>query len=86
MAATPDAPPEQCFNMVKLSNFYLGNVVHGFLWDPLELKLFDFCFMQENIINLWIKVGFMPHHTGNVALDPKVHHELVKTVTIPSSG
>jgi hypothetical protein len=73
--AGPDAPPEKSLTKVKLSNLDLGNVINGFPGDPLELCPFDFCFMQENIIKKWIKVGVMPH-TGNAALDPKVRHEL----------
>ncbi len=60
---------------VKLSNLDLGHVINGFPGDPVELQPFDFCFTQEKIIKTWIKVGFMPL-TGNVALDPKVGHEL----------
>jgi hypothetical protein len=60
-----------------LSNLDLGNVINGFPGDPLVLCPFDFCFTQEKIIKTWIKVGFMPH-TGNAALDQKVHHKLVE--------
>ena len=75
VAVPVEAPPAQSITKVKLCNPYLGHVINGFPGDPAELRPFDFCFTKKKIIKTWINVGFMPH-TGTVALDPKVRHEL----------
>ncbi len=45
---------------VSFSNFDLANLVNGWPEDPLELRPFDYHFTKEEIIRLWIAVGFLP--------------------------
>ena len=60
---------------LSLGNSDLSNMVNGIPEDSIALRPFERTFTQENIINLWIAIGFLPM-TSNTVNDPKVRYKL----------
>ena len=60
---------------ISFSKFDLANLVNGWPDDPVELRPFDYHFIKEGIIGLWLAVEFRPM-TEKAAEDPKVRHKL----------
>jgi hypothetical protein len=60
---------------ISIGNRDLANIVNGFPGNKWEKKPFNYTFIQENIINSWIVVSFLPM-TANAANNPKVRFEL----------
>ena len=53
----------------------LANIINGFPGDPIDLRLFNKVFTQDNIKCWWENVGFLPM-TWNAANNPKTRWEL----------
>ena len=58
-----------------ITNCNLLTIVNGKKTDPIELRLFDFCFQKKNIWKWWNNVGFMPM-TRECLNGEKVRQEL----------
>ena len=45
---------------VNIGNLDVGHITNGFICNPIEKRLFDFCFQTYTLINQWIKSGLLP--------------------------